>query len=498
MLSSPVRTTRSRWLAFGAVLIASVMDLLDSTIAQVAGPTIRLDLGGSYSLIEWVTAAYSLAAAVGLLAGGRLGDVFGRKRMLLAGMAGFITLSVACAAAATPTELIVARAGQGAAGALMLPQVFGLIRDLFAAEEMGKAFGVFGPVMGLSAMLGPIVSGGLISADLFGAQWRMIFLVNVPIGIAAFLVAGRLLPSAGTGPMAGGRARLDGPGMLLAGLGMFLLVFPLAQGQQQGWPAWMFGMLAASVISLAGFGWYQVRRTRNGRSPLVEPGIFTHRGYTAGVLFSIVFVGSMGGIVLIFNVFLQAGLGFSAWHSAITTAPWAGGAFIGSAIGGITMAKLGRRVLHAGLLVEAAGLLALWAVLHGLGAGVGSLDLLGPMLIGGMGMGMVFVPLFDIVMAGVEPHEIGSASGVLQSVNGLGMSLGVAGLGAVFFSLLGPAATRPAGFVAPAESTILLIVSLLAAAGVIAFSLPRRAREQASPAGAGELAADQTPELSAA
>ena len=182
----------------------------------------------------------------------------------------------------------------------------------------------------------------------------------------------------------------------------------------------------------------------------------------------------------------------------ITTAPWAGGAFIGSAIGGITMAKLGRRVLHAGLLVEATGLLALWAVLHGLGASVGSLDLLAPMLIGGIGMGMVFVPLFDIVMAGVEPHEIGSASGVLQSVNGLGMSLGVAGLGAVFFSLLGPTTTHPAGFVAPAESTILLTVSLLAAAGVIAFSLPRRAREQASPVGAGELATDQAPELSAA
>ncbi|MDX6394924.1 MAG: hypothetical protein QOJ73_5987 [Streptosporangiaceae bacterium] len=500
MLPSPVRTARSRWLAFGAVLIASVMDLLDSTIAQVAGPTIRLDLGGSYSLIEWVTAAYSLAAAVGLLVGGRLGDVFGRKRMLLVGMAGFIALSIACAAAATPAELIVARAAQGAAGALMLPQVFGLIRDLFAAEEMGKAFGVFGPVMGLSAMLGPIVSGGLISADLFGAGWRMIFLVNVPIGIAALLVAGHHLPSASTGPVAGrpGWARLDGPGMLLAGLGMFLLVFPLAQGQQLGWPAWTFGMLATSVVSLTGFGWYQVRRARNGRSPLVEPSIFTHRGYTAGVLFSIVFVGSMGGIVLIFNVFLQAGLGFSAWHSAITTAPWAGGAFIGSAIGGITMAKLGRRVLHAGLLVEAAGLLALWAVLHGLGAGVGSLDLLGPMLIGGMGMGMVFVPLFDIVMAGVEPHEIGSASGVLQSVNGLGMSLGVAGLGAVFFSLLGPTTTHAAGFIAPAELTILLTVSLLAAAGAIAFALPRRAREQASPVAAGELAADQTPELSAA
>jgi MFS family permease len=201
------------------------------------------------------------------------------------------------------------------------------------------------------------------------------------------------------------------------------------------------------------FDFVEERRTRNGRTPLVELSIFTRRAYTFGVLFSIAFVGAMGGVVLIFNVFLQAGLGFSAWHSAITTAPWVGGAFLGSAIGGITMAKLGRRVRHAGLVIEAAGLLAVCAVLHIATSGVTSLDLLAPMLIGGMGMGMVFVPLFDIIMAGVEPREIGSASGVLQSVNSLGMSLGVAGLGAVFFALLGPANGHSASFVGPAEWT---------------------------------------------
>jgi EmrB/QacA subfamily drug resistance transporter len=500
MRSSFAHPQRHRGLAFAAVLVASVMDLLDSTIAQVAAPTIRRDLGGSYSLIEWVTAAYALAAAVGLLVGGRLGDLFGRKRMLLIGMAGFIATSVACAAAATPAELILARAAQGATGAVMLPQVFGLIRDLFAPEEMGKAFGIFGPVMGMSAMLGPIVSGSLISADLFGSGWRMIFLVNVPIGIAALVVAARLLPARVTKPIekVATRARLDVAGMLLAGLGMFLLVFPLAQGQQHGWPIWMLALLVAAVPTLAVFAWHQLRRTHNGRTPLVELSIFTRRAYTSGVLFSIAFVGAMGGVVLIFNVFLQAGLGFSAWHSAITTAPWAGGAFLGAAIGGITMAKLGRRVLHAGLVIEAAGLLAACAVLHGAASGVTSLDLLAPMLVGGMGMGMVFVPLFDIIMAGVEPHEIGSASGVLQSVNSLGMSLGVAGLGAVFFALLGPANGHPASFVGSAEWTILLTVALLAAAFAIAFWLPRRAREIVAPAGSVEVPVEHAPELSAA
>ena len=485
---------RWRWLAFAAVITAAVMDLLDATIAQVAAPSIRRDLGGSYAVLEWVTAAYSLAMAVGLLTGGRLGDLFGRKRMLLAGIAGFVAASAACAAAVSPGQLIAARAAQGVMGAVMLPQVFGLFRDLFAAEEMGKAFGVYGPVMGLSAMLGPIVSGGLISLNVLGTGWRMIFLVNVPVGIAALAAGWRLLPAGAAFPR---RARLDLPGAALAGAAMFLLVFPLVQGHDLGWPGWLDCLLAASVPVLAIFAWYQVRRGRAGRTPLVEPGIFRHRSYASGVAFSLVFVGSMGGIVLVFNVVLQAGLGFTAWHSAITTAPWAAGAFVGSAAGGMAMGRLGRRVLHAGLVAEAAGLTVLYLVFRGAGAGVSTLDLLGPMIIGGIGMGMVFVPLFDIVMAGVQPHEMGSASGVLQAVNSLAMSLGVAGIGAVFFALLGVAARPGQSFVGPAEWTVLVTVALLALAFLAAFWLPRRARETGGAPPAPEPAAAHKPTLAA-
>src|SRR5215831_7526456 len=275
-----------RWLAFAAIITASVMDLLDSTIAQVAAPSIRRDLGGSYTVIEWLSAAYALAMAVGLLTGGRLGDLYGRKRVLLAGMAGFIAASAACAAAATPGELIAARAVQGLAGAVMLPQVFGLIRDLFQAHEMGRAFAVFSPVMGLSAMFGPIVSGGLIGLNLFGTGWRMIFLVNVPVGLAALAAGARFLPA--VRPRANGArgARLDLPGAALAGVAMFLLVFPLVQGHELGWPGWLLGMLGGSAAVLAGFGWYQVRRKRSGGTPLIEPGIFANRGYASGIAFS--------------------------------------------------------------------------------------------------------------------------------------------------------------------------------------------------------------------
>ena len=474
-MTSSATAHRWRWLAFAAAVAAAVMDLLDSTIAQVAAPAIQRDLGGSYAVIEWITASYTLAMAVGLLTGGRLGDLFGRKRMLLIGMAGFIAASAACAAAVTPGELIAARAVQGAAGAVMLPQVFGLISDLFKAHEMGKAFAVFSPVMGLSAMLGPIVSGGLIGLNLFGVGWRMIFLVNVPVGLAALAAAASFLPA--VPPRADSR-RLDLAGAALAGVAMFLLVFPLVQGHELGWPGWLLGMLGASVAVLAGFGWYQVRRKRAGGVPLIEPGIFANRGYAAGIGFSLAFISSMGGIVVIFNVLLQTGLGYTPWHSAITTAPWAAGAFAGSAVSGMTMGKLGRRVLLAGLVVEAAGLLALGGVLRAAGAGVSTADLLGPMIIGGIGMGMVFVPLFDIAMAGIRPHEMGSASGVLQTVNSLSMSTGVAGLGAIFFTLIGSG--RAAGYLSAAQWTVLGTVGLLIAAFAVAFWLPRRARQAAT------------------
>ena len=472
---------RGRWVAFAVVIAAAVMDLLDSTITQVAAPAIRRELGGSYAVIEWVTAAYALAMAAGLLTGGRLGDLFGRRRVLLTGMAGFVAASALCAAAGSAGELIAARAAQGAMGAIMLPQVFGLIRDLFEAHEMGRAFGVYGPVMGLSAMLGPIASGGLIGADLFGAGWRMIFLVNVPVGLAALVLGARLLPAGAavaSGALGGTRrGQLDLPGAALAAVAMFGLVFPLAQGHALGWPGWLYGMLAASVLVLAGFAAYQIRRRRAGRTPLVEPSVFGHRSYRAGLVFSIVFVGSLGGIVMIFNVFLQNGLGFTPWHSALTTAPWAAGAFVGSAAGGIAMTKLGRRVLHAGLVVEGAGLLAIYAVLHGAGAGVGTMDLLAPMVVGGIGMGMVFVPLFDIVMADVRPQEMGSASGVLQTVNSLGMSLGIAGIGAIFFALSGGHGRHVPVYLGAAEWTALATIGLLACSFAVAFGLPRRARE---------------------
>jgi EmrB/QacA subfamily drug resistance transporter len=469
----PKTVTKMTWIAFSAALAAAMMDLLDATIATVAGPVMQADLGGSYADLQWITAAYTLAMAVGLLTGGRLGDMFGRKRMLLIGAGGFTIASVLCAAAPSAEMLIGSRALQGALGAVMLPQVFGLIRDLFPPDQMGKAWAILGPVSGLSAVLGPIVAGLLIDADIAGTGWRSIFLVNVPVGAFVLIVGARFLPA--VAPAERSR-RLDVTGMSLAGAGAVLLVYPLVQGRELGWPLWVVAMMVASVPVLGAFARHQVRRKRLGAATLVEPSVFRNRSYVSGAGFAMVFLGSMGGLTLALTGLMQIGLGYSAIEASLTSAPYALGGFVGSAIGGMTMAKLGRSVLHAGLAIKAVGVVALYVVLELAGTGVGHLHFTAPLLIAGIGMGMVFVPLFDIILAGVADHEVGSASGILQALQQLGMSLGVAGLGTLFFGLVGSQAVA-GDFVAAAEPTILVTVALLAAAFAIAFLLPRHARE---------------------
>ncbi len=462
---------KAKWIAFSAALAATMMDLLDSTIASVAGPAIRDDLGGSYASLQWIAAAYTLAMAVGLLTGGRLGDVFGRKRVLLAGAAGFTVASLAAAVAPSIETLIAARALQGGIGAVMVPQVFGMIRVLFAPDEMGKAWGILGPVSGLSAVLGPVVAGLLIDADLFGLGWRTVFLINLPIGAFVLLAGSRHLPD--VAPVTASR-RLDGTGTALAATATLLLVYPLVQGHELGWPAWTLAMIAASLPVLAAFAVHQRRRNAAGAPALVETSVFAHRSYVSGLGFAVVFISVMAGLGITLGILMQVGLGWSPIHAAVATAPFALGAFAGSAIGGMTMHKLGRKVIQAGLLFMGAGLAGLLAVLESAGAGIGGWDFVAPLTVAGIGLGMVFVPLFDIVLGDVADHEVGSASGVLQSVQQLGMSLGVAVIGTVYFGVLGAGAIED--FVAAAQVTTVVTGALTAIAFVLALALPQHAR----------------------
>ena len=467
------RTVRFRWFAFSAALAAAMMDLLDATVVNTAAPAIRQDLGGSFADVQWLAAGYTLAMAVMLLIGGRLGDLFGRKRMLLVGVTGFAVASLAAAAAPSAGALIVFRILQGGIGAVMVPQVFGLIRDLFPPHEMGKAWGVFGPVAGLSAMLGPIVAGGLIKADLLGSGWRMIFLVNLPVAAYVLIVGGKLLPDQASKPR---ERRLDAVGAALATAGSFLLIFPIVQGRELGWPGWMFAMIVAGVVVWAAFALQQVRRRRGGATPLIETSLFRNRSYVSGVIFSLVFLGAMAAISLTLSVALQAGLGYTPIHAGLTLAPFAIGGFAGSAVAASAMQKLGRTVLHAGLIVMAGGLAVLALVIHDAGSHVDSWDFVWPLLVSGVGMGAVFMPLFDIVVGGLRDHEVGSASGLLQALQQLGSALGVAVIGTAFFGAVGGGADRARDFMGAAELTTLLTLGLLALAFAVGFFMPKRAK----------------------
>ncbi|WP_308249775.1 MFS transporter [Sphaerisporangium fuscum] len=423
---------RWRWAALFVILAAEVMDLLDAMVTNIASPTIRAELGGSAATIQWLGAAYTLSMAVGLITGGRLGDIFGRKRMFLIGAAGFTVGSLLCAVAQGPELLIAARVVQGLFGAVMLPQGLGMIKEMFPPKEMQAAFGMFGPVMGLSSVGGPILAGWLIDADFFGTGWRMIFLINLPLGLAAVICGSRFLPeSRSPHPL-----KLDVPGVLLASLAGLLIVFPLVQGRENDWPLWSFLMMGASVVVFILFGWFESRKARAGGDPLVVPSLFRKRAFTGGLATGLVFFSGMAGFMLVFNLYTQIGLGYSTLKAGLATAPWSLGMVVGFGLAQ-PLQKFGRKLLHGGTLVMALGVLGVLITLNVAGIGVTPWQMVPALLVTGVGMGMLMAPFFDIVLAGVEDHETGSASGSLTAVQQLGSAFGVALLGTVFFGLLG-------------------------------------------------------------
>ncbi|MEU6857261.1 MFS transporter [Glycomyces sp. NPDC046736] len=461
-----------RWLGLIAILAATLLNLLDASIVNVAAPAIRAELGGTASTIQWLAAGYTLALAVGLLTGGRLGDMFGRKRVLQLGLVGFLAASLACGAADLIELLLAARVVQGAFAAVMVPQCFGLIRDMFG-RELGKAYALFGPLIGLASIAGPIVAGFLVDADVAGTGWRSIFLINLPLGLAALVLGAKVLPAGA--PVAKG-LKLDLGGALIAAAGMCLLLVPLVEGRELGWPAWSIAMLIASVPVLGLFAWTQARRARAGKAALIELSVFAKRSYTSGIAFVTVFFGAVTGFSLAVGLFLQLGLGFGPLDASLAMAGWAVGAFIGSGSSAGLAPKLGRKVLHLGLTIMTAGLVVLWFQ-FGAEAAPGMWSLSPAFLVFGIGMGMIFVPLFEIIVGDLEDHEVGSASGLLESFQQGAAALGVAVLGTVFFSGF----DIGGGAAAAMESARLvtgLTIALTLVALVVAFGLPKRARAE--------------------
>ncbi|MFE3557301.1 MFS transporter [Streptomyces sp. NPDC059193] len=426
-VSEPV--DRRRALAMLVLIFASFMDLLDTTIVNVGLPAIQQDIHASPGHLEWVVGGYTLAFAIVLITGGRLGDIIGRKTMFLAGVAGFTAASLAACLAQNGDILVTARVVQGAFAALMVPQVLASVQALYKPKERAAILGVIGAVSGMAAVAGPLLGGWLVSANAFGIGWRSIFVINIPIGVLLMAAAVKWVPNTRSAhPL-----RLDIPGLLLVCAGLFLLVFPLVEGREAGWPAWIWAMLSASPLILTLFVVNQKRRMRRDGSPLAPMHLFAKRGFTSGSIVQMCFSGALAGFFLILALYLQLGLHFSAMASGLTLLPFTAGAFLGSGVSAPLAAKAGKPLVIAGALMQAGGILWARHVIDAQGGALSGWDLLWPLTLAGLGLGFLVVPLVDLALATVDVRDAGAASGVYSTFQQFGAALGVAVTGVVFF-----------------------------------------------------------------
>jgi EmrB/QacA subfamily drug resistance transporter len=451
--------SRSAWLVLVAVVLADIMDLIDSSIANLAGPSIRADLGGGQVTVQWVLSAYTAAFALGLVISGRLGDLLGRRRLFLLGMTGFTLASLACGLAPDPVFLIVARTLQGLCGSVMIPQGLALVKVVFPPQHLRKALTPVGPLMGLTMVGGPILAGWLLHLDLFGSQWRSIFLINVPFGIVAGLLARRVMPRRGGEDPA---ARLDLTGIGLLTAASALLIVPLIQGRELGWPAWTYVMMAAAVVLLALF----VVSQRRSAHPVITPSLFRKRSFVVGLAVVAGFYASLSAFVLTINLLLQQGLHWTPLHTGLTLIPWALGTAVAVLLAGAVLAeKLGRASLHLGLSIAVVGLLALWWTIAHWDADITFWKLAPALLVTGFGSGLVFVPLVDFIIGDATPEEVGTGAGLLNAVQQFAGAIGVAALGTVFFARVGHPSAH--SYLAAAE----LVFAIAAAVNVLTLLL---------------------------
>ncbi|WP_037674546.1 MFS transporter [Streptomyces griseus] len=419
----PALPARTRWAILAVVLAADVLDLLDATITNIAAPTITADLGGGPALVQWLGAGYALALGVLLVPGGRLGDKYGRRRLFLTGLAGFVVASLACGLARSPEQLVVARLAQGAFGALVIPQGFGILATTWPRDQIGKAFSLFGPVMGLSAIGGPILAGFLVDADLGGLGWRPMFLINLLLGGAAILAALRLLPRDTGTP----GTVIDGPGSALLGGAMLGLLGGLIDGSAQGWTARPLTLLLLGLALFAGF-WH---RQRTATDPLIRPTLLRNRGFTSGLLLGIVSFAAVAGLLYAVSLYLQRGLGRGPAGTALGLIPLSAGIVVASIACYRLIHTYGRRLVLAGLLIILAGCAGLFAMSS---ADLTSGWALAPsLLVIGLGMGTCFGTVYDVTIGDITPEEAGSASGSLNAVQQLANAMGAAAVTTVYF-----------------------------------------------------------------
>jgi EmrB/QacA subfamily drug resistance transporter len=446
---SPPAPSPHAWRALVVLLIAMFMSLLDTTIVNVALQTIRENVNGaghpaaSEDVLSWIISGYALAFGIALIPAGRLGDRFGHKWVFFSGLALFTAASLACGLAQSDVQLIVFRVVQGLAGGIFVPAVTAYIQILFQGKVRGTAFAIMGAVIGVSSALGPIVGGLIIQG--FGTQngWRLIFGVNLPIGIVALILTVLLVPGrkklveiTSQAPAQARNGGVDWVGLILITGGLVAILVPLIEGQQKGWPLWTYLTLAAGVVLIVLFAVWEVQYVKRDRSPLVPPHLFSHPAFSAGTILALVYFAAFTSIFFTISLLWQAGLGHTALESGLVSVPFAIGSILGSSQSNRLAQRLGRTVLILGTVLVVIGLAAVWIILLNVKpADLNSWQLLAPLFIGGLGNGLFIAPNAQFIVATVDSSEAGAASGVISTMQRIGAAIGIAVIGSVLFGV---------------------------------------------------------------
>jgi EmrB/QacA subfamily drug resistance transporter len=451
------------------LMCGTFMIVLDFFVVNVALPSMQSELHAGASAIEWVVAGYGLTCAVLLVTGGRLGDRYGRRLAFAAGLAVFTVASAACGVAPTAGLLIAARAVQGVGAALVSPNVLSIIGVAFPGAVRIRAITIYGLVLGLAAACGQLIGGILIQADVLGLAWRSVFLINVPVGLAALAVTWRLVPESRADREAGPAAArgLDVPGMVLITVGLTALVLPLVEGVSQHWPAWTWASLAAAPVLLAAFAAHELRQARRGRAPLLNLRLLRHRALAAGLATQLAFWCGQASLFVVLALYLQPGRGLDPLQSGLVVSIMAGAYLLASLRAPALTVRYGRALAAAGALILAAGHGVLLLTIAELGVGGHVLWLAPGLVLIGAGMGLCLTALNTSVLAHATPQTAGAISGAMSTAQQVGNALGVAVTGVIFFGAL------PGGYGHAMVASLAELAVLLVAVAALTRLLPR-------------------------
>jgi EmrB/QacA subfamily drug resistance transporter len=459
-----------RWLAAVVMAIAALMDMIDVTIVNVALPTIRSDLGATGTQLAWVISAYMLAFAATLIVAGSFGDLLGRKRVFLLGIAAFGAASLGAGLAQTAGQLIAARSVQGAAAAAMMPQVLATFRAIFSGKERGQAFGLYGAILGFASAIGLVLGGLLTEADLFGWSWRSIFFINIPVALFSLVATSLFVPE--TRNRSASRPDLVGAGLLAAAL--IAIAYPLLEGHRLGWPVWGWLLLAGGVVLLLMLGTVESRRNGSEIAPLLRPALFRAPAFSAGLIVQFSFAAGLQGFFLVFAIWLQAGESFSPLEAGLTSVAFSAGSFLLAPFSVSLAVRFGRLVLAAGALLLAAGVIAIGVGAPHVGEGGGPWPIVPGLVVAGAGLALLVIPLVSVVLAAVPAAAAGGASGLFSTAQQLGGAIGVAVVGTVFFGYFEDGHSLLDAFrhVSP------YVAAAFVVAGVLTLILPRTAVDE--------------------